>query len=180
MSSSPVSAFQSSLDGLDVGWTETDAAGFPAALDAVLDSPAVGAPLPFEGVELPDSVDTDPTPAALREAATGVTPVEFAIADYGSVVIRAEGNVEPVSLYADTHVAVLDERDVLPDMPAAFERFGPLLRDGESAIVATGPSATADMGDLVRGAHGPKDVHVVVLTSGDEAGTDGDEGGADR
>ncbi len=164
MASSPVSAFRSSLDRLDVGWTETDAEGFPEALDAVLETPAVGAPLPFDGVALPDEVDTDPTPAALRAAATGVTPVEFGIADYGSVVVRAEGNVEPVSLYADRHVAVLDERDVLPDMPTAFSRFGDLLRDGESAIIATGPSATADMGDLVRGAHGPKEVHVVVLT----------------
>lgn len=168
MASSPVSTFQSSLDGLDVGWTETDAEGFPEALDAVLDSPAIGSPLPFKGVELPEGVNTDPTPAALREAATGVTPVECAIADYGSVVVRSEGTVEPVSLYPDTHVAVLDERDVLPDMPTAFARFGDLLRDGESAIIATGPSATADMGDLVKGAHGPKDVHVIVLTGGDD------------
>jgi L-lactate dehydrogenase complex protein LldG len=172
MARSAVSHFQSSLDGLDVGWTETDVEGFHNALDAVLEEPAVGAPLPFEGVSLPDGVDTEPTPNALREAATGVTPVECAVADYGSVVVRAEGTIEPVSLYADTHVAVLDAADVLPDMPAAFDRFGDLLRGGESAVVATGPSATADMGDLVRGAHGPKDVHVIVLGDGDGAETE--------
>jgi L-lactate dehydrogenase complex protein LldG len=30
-------------------------------------------------------------------------------------------------------------------------------------VLATGPSATADMGELVLGAHGPESVHVVIL-----------------
>jgi len=29
--------------------------------------------------------------------------------------------------------------------------------------LATGPSATADMGALVRGAHGPERVHVLLI-----------------
>ena len=34
----------------------------------------------------------------------------------------------------------------------------------KSVVLATGPSATADMGTLVHGVHGPKDVHVVLVT----------------
>ena len=101
---------------------------------------------------------------ATADARTGVTAAALGVADYGSVVLRSDREgTEPVSLYVDRHVAVVRASDVVPDMPAAFERLGPLLRDGASAVLATGPSATADMGALVKGAHGPKTVHVVVL-----------------
>ena len=64
----------------------------------------------------------------------------------------------------DPNVAVVREDAIVPDMTAAFSWFGERFREErESAIIATGPSATADMGELVLGAHGPKDVHVVVV-----------------
>jgi L-lactate dehydrogenase complex protein LldG len=45
-----------------------------------------------------------------------------------------------------------------------FAALGPRCReDGTDVIVATGPSATADMGALVTGAHGPKAVHAVLV-----------------
>lgn len=175
MTTDVVATFRSSLDALDVAWTRTDVAGFGATLAAVVgsDRPAVGAPLRFDGPgdderslddAYPDWVDTRPTSAALADAVTGVTAAAFAVADYGSVVVTHDGSgTEPVSLYPDRHVAVVRAADVVPDMPAAFDRLGPLLRDGATAVLATGPSATADMGALVRGAHGPADVHVVVL-----------------
>lgn len=135
-----------------------------AIADAVT-SPAVGVPLPWDDVSLPEGVATDPTPTDLDEAVTGVTAAALAIADYGSIVLRAspEGT-EPVSLFPDHHVAVLRERDVVPDMATAFEWFGDEFRSTRgSAIIATGPSATADMGALVKGAHGPKEVTVVMV-----------------
>jgi L-lactate dehydrogenase complex protein LldG len=134
-------------------------------LDALLQGPAVGTPLPWEDVALPDAVTTDPTAPELEAAVTGVTGAERAIAEYGSLVLRAdEAGSEPVSLFVDLHVAVVREDDILPDMAAAFEWFGDELRETrDSAIIATGPSATADMGALVQGAHGPKDVEVLVV-----------------
>ncbi|PSP55949.1 hypothetical protein BRC73_08695, partial [Halobacteriales archaeon QH_7_66_37] len=124
-----------------------------------------GAPLPFDGVALPAAVTTDPTPAELSAAATGVTAASLAIADYGSVVLRAgEHGSEPISLFTDHHVAVLHEDDIVPDMESAFAWLGGTLRESrDSAIIATGPSATADMGALVQGAHGPKTVEVLVV-----------------
>jgi len=131
----------------------------------LIDSPAVGVPLPFDDVDLPDGVRTEPTPADLDDATTGVTAAKVGVADYGTLVLEpTPDGSEPVSLFPDLHVAVLRERDIVPDMEAAFEWFGERCRDDSmSAILATGPSATADMGDLVLGAHGPKDVHVVVV-----------------
>jgi L-lactate dehydrogenase complex protein LldG len=166
MGTGVTSEFEASLDSLGVTWTRTVSESFGATVDEAVEAPAVGTPLPFEGVSLADTVVTrDPTAAELDAATTGVTPAEMAIADYGSVVVTPSGiGHEPVSLYPERHVAVVAESDVVADMAAAFERLGEAFAAGnDDAIIATGPSATADMGALVEGAHGPKDVHVVVL-----------------
>lgn len=135
-------------------------------IDDAVDPPAVGVELPWEDVGLPDSVRTAPTTRDLKNAVTGVTAASLAVAEYGSIVLRSDpAGSEPISLFNDHHVAVLRREDIVPDMTAAFEWFGTELREtGDSAILATGPSATADMGALVQGAHGPKSVTVVVVS----------------
>lgn len=172
-----VDRFESSLAELDVPVSHTTPAEFDRAIREAIEEPAVGTQLPFEGFDLPEEVNTSPTPTSLRAATTGVTAAVFGIADYGSVAIRStpEG-AEPVSLFVDKHVAVLRRSDVLADMPTAIDRLGPSLRGGDSVVLATGPSATADMGALVRGAHGPEDVTVVLV---DADGHASDAGGDD-
>lgn len=148
--------------GCTVHRTATDEA--TGVLADRLDPPAVGTPLPFEGVALPDDVTTDPTPADLDAARTGVTPAGFGVADYGSVAVESTpAGEEPVSLWPERHVAVLAGSDVVADMTAGIERVGAAARAGRDVVLATGPSATADMGELVVGAHGPREVGVVVL-----------------
>jgi L-lactate dehydrogenase complex protein LldG len=157
--------FADSVREYDVELTRTNADSLSKTVESLVEQPAVGAPLPWGGCALPESVPTDPTPTQLDEAVTGVTAASLAVADYGSVVLEATPDgAEPASLFPDLHVVVLREADIVPDMETAFEWFGDRLRDtGGSAIIATGPSATADMGSLVKGAHGPKDVHAVVV-----------------
>ncbi|ODR80646.1 hypothetical protein BG842_03785 [Haladaptatus sp. W1] len=161
-----VTEFESSLRRLDVGRTKATTDEAADVLADLISYPAVGTPIPFDGVSLPDEVTRSPTPAELNGASTGVTAARFAIASYGSIVIQATPDgTEPVSVFPDTHIAVVRGSDIVPGMSEAFERLATDIRAGhESAIVATGPSATADMGALVRGAHGPKAVHVVILT----------------
>lgn len=109
----------------------------------------------------------DPSVEQLQEANTGVTPAGLGIASYGTVTVRSrpEGD-ELLSLYPRRHVAVVAASDIVPDMPAAFERLDGEFGDGlQSQVLATGPSATADMGSLVQGVHGPETVHVVILES---------------
>jgi L-lactate dehydrogenase complex protein LldG len=164
---STVETFTGSLAGLDVPWTRTTADAFDAALDDVLDPPTVGAPLGIDGLSLADREDVTlaPSPSALEAATTGVTAAGPAIADYGSVVVRTDrAGSEPVSLYVDRHVAVVPESAVVRSMDEALGELGAAIRDGlTGAVVATGPSATADMGELVYGAHGPRAVHVVLV-----------------
>lgn len=131
-----------------------------------IDPPAVGVPLPDVGSDLPNAVTTDPTPSELDAAVSGVTKASLGVASYGSIALRTDqAGSEPISLFAEHHVAVLEEADIVADMPEAFDRFGDELRETRGSVVlATGPSATADMGALVRGAHGPKTVDIILIS----------------
>lgn len=162
----PIDQFASRAGDFEVEVTRVAAASATETIADLLEPPAVGVPLPWDDVALPDAVETAPSPAALDDAVTGVTAAALGVADYGSIVLRStpEG-IEPISLFPDLHLAVLRAADIVPDMAAAFEWFGETFRARrDSAIIATGPSATADMGALVHGAHGPKAVHVLVIT----------------
>ena len=160
-----LSRFLDRLGDFDVSYTRTDPDGVADAVAAALKRPAFGVTLPDGLGTLPPAVDTDWSPADLRSSATGVTPATLGIADYGSLVLpTTPDGVEPVSLFTDRHVAVVDARDVVSGMAEALSVLGERFRaERDSAIVATGPSATADMGALVKGAHGPMTVHAVVV-----------------
>jgi L-lactate dehydrogenase complex protein LldG len=162
--------FTRELDGLDVGWTRTTVADLPAVLADRVEPPVVGVPSAHEGVslaDLPVEVNTDPSLDELRAARTGVTDAALGVAPYGSVVLRTDraATAEPASLFVDRHVVLLAERDLRGSVGEALSALGPLFREEDaSAVLATGPSATADMGALVQGAHGPETVHVCLLT----------------
>lgn len=147
--------------------TLTESSEFTSSLQEAVEKPAVGVALNIEDVSLADTdVALNPTRSELDSAATGVTPVTFGVAERGSVLIPStrEGT-EQISLFVDHHVAVLRRNDLVSDMTELFEALGPAIRENRSSqIIATGPSATADMGDLVYGAHGPQSVHVICLT----------------
>jgi L-lactate dehydrogenase complex protein LldG len=168
MSTDVVASFATTLETLEVGVTRVAPADVAAAIDAVVRAPAVGVPIGIEGAALPASVTVDPTVDQLRAARTGVTPAALGVADYGSILLAADAaGTELASLFIDLHVAILPAAAVVADMRSAFAWLGPQIRErGTSAIVATGPSATADMGGLVRGAHGPAAVHVVLVEGG--------------
>lgn len=160
-----VDRFVATLDRLDVGWTRTVAQEVSATLTKVVEAPVVAVPPPFDNVSI-EGIDVQPPTAdALRTARTGITAAHLAVADYGSLLIEEWGaGTEAASLFPALHVALLRASDIVPDMPAAFDVLARRIQAGcTSAILATGPSATADMGALVRGAHGPEQVHVVLI-----------------
>lgn len=165
MGTENVDTFRSSVGGTAT-IHEVDADGFTETLTDVIEEPAVGTPLPFEDVSLESTpVVTDYAPSDLTDAHTGVTPATHAVANYGSVTLPSDSaGTELVSLYPDRHVVVLAASDVVADMGATFEALSADFEDGlDSQVLATGPSATADMGTLVHGVHGPNDVHVILL-----------------
>lgn len=166
MATQLVSSLEGSLSGVDVTSERVPRDGVREAVVDAVDGPAVAVPLDDYDASLDETrVTVDPTPSEVRAAATGVTPAAFGVADYGTVVLpQDEAGSELVSLFVERHVAVLRESDVVPDMEAAFDRLdGAVPEEYGDAVLATGPSATADMGELVEGAHGPREVHVVVV-----------------
>lgn len=162
-----VSTFTASLEERNVEYSRVSSDGFETALEEIVERPAIGTHLSGLPVALPDWVTIGSSAKELSDAQTGITPVEFGIAEYGSIVLNSssDGN-EQVSLFPEKHVAVLAVTEIVPDMGAAFSRLGSAIRtDRGSAVIATGPSATADMGSLVYGVHGPESVHVVLVTT---------------
>jgi len=168
-----VDEFVDAANGTVDSCTRVDPGSFEAELEELLVQPAVGAPLPSESVSLEGTaVDTDPSVEALKTAETGVAQAELAIARYGTLSIESRpGGDELVSLYPPNHVVVVDEADIVPDFVTAFDRFEATVREaretdgpGKSRVLTTGPSKTADMGELVEGVHGPKAVHVLVVS----------------
>jgi L-lactate dehydrogenase complex protein LldG len=166
MGTDRVATFEAELEGTSTVH-RTTAADFGEGLSGAITEPAVGTALDIDDVSLAEApVETDPSPADIEAAETGVTPAGLGVADYGTVTLPSSSEpAEVISLYCTRHVAVLAESDLLADMPAAYERLDDEFAAGtDTQILATGPSSTADMGELLRGVHGPHETHVVVVT----------------
>lgn len=90
--------------------------------------------------------------------------MDAAIAEYGTLVIDSDKvGSEPVSLYPDTHIALVRESDILQDIESATGLLDKKFSRGGSAVFATGVSSTGDMGALVEGVHGPRHVHILLI-----------------
>ncbi len=159
-----VGRFERALEGLEVGLERVTAADASERIGTIAAEPAIGVPLPFDGVA--SRVGDDRSDGHRTDGRTDRHhPVGFAIAEYGTVAVESTADgAEPISLYPERHVAVVAESDIVPDLSAGFDRLADGFDAGRDSVVfATGRSATADMGDLVHGVHGPGDVHVIVL-----------------
>jgi L-lactate dehydrogenase complex protein LldG len=103
--------------------------------------------------------------AACAEAAVGITSAEYALADTGTLVMLASP-AEPrmISLLPPVHVAVLAPDRLLSSLDELFTVLPNPARNTSSMVLITGPSRTADIEQiLVRGVHGPGELHVVVV-----------------
>jgi L-lactate dehydrogenase complex protein LldG len=100
----------------------------------------------------------------LFAADVGVTGVFAAVAETGSLAC-ASGDAlwRGTSLIPPVHVAVVRERDIVPDL---LDLLGGLTAETLPAnlTLISGPSKTADIeGILITGVHGPGAVHVVLI-----------------
>ncbi|QSG01468.1 LUD domain-containing protein [Natranaeroarchaeum sulfidigenes] len=127
--------------------------------------PAIGTPLSFDGVSLPEMIETDPNKAELQVAESGITSAPLGVQSLGSVLIPSDERMGgPFSLFPERHIAVVESDDLVRDVETAFTRIADRYRtDGNDAVLVTGPSTTGDMGALVTGVHGPGELHIVVI-----------------
>jgi L-lactate dehydrogenase complex protein LldG len=98
-----------------------------------------------------------------------VTPCFAAVAETGTLVLVSSSD-RPATLnfMPDTHVVVLAASDVLGAYEDAFAKLRGSRPDGafmpRTVNLVTGPSRTADIElTIVRGAHGPRRLHVIVV-----------------
>ena len=109
---------------------------------------------------------------ALKKAAfdadVGITGVDYAIAETGTVVLHPrKGLSRLVSLAPGRHIAILNWGDVLPSLDELFtlERadFNNDAIEGSMNLIS-GPSRTGDIAaTIVDGMHGPFEVHLVIV-----------------
>jgi hypothetical protein len=97
------------------------------------------------------------------------------IAETGSVVLCSDPD-SPTSLnfLPDVHVVVLRTSDIVSHAEDVWDRIVKGGKDWPRTVnMIAGPSRTADVGGIiVRPAHGPKDVHLVLVEDRDENPSD--------
>ena len=110
-------------------------------------------------------VITQPDSEQLVHSPVGVTEAFAGVARTGSVCVDVDyQRTGVVSLLTPLYIAVLAAENIVPQPRDLFRRD---VLNGEGLtrdfVFVTGPSATADMGPLVRGVHGPHRQHVIVV-----------------
>jgi L-lactate dehydrogenase complex protein LldG len=114
-------------------------------------------------------VDVLPGDGASSAAAAdlGVTGATAGIAATGSIVVdAARAGGRSVSLLPPVHLALVDAERLLPTTAAFWRHLGDHFPEGvpSQVVVITGPSKTADIGQvLVTGAHGPGHLWVALI-----------------
>ncbi len=115
------------------------------------------------------SEDRSSRTARAARADVGVTAVDWALADTGTLVLRSgPGRSRSASLLPPVHVALVPVSCILPNLAALLELLpvdpAQALSRESSVTLITGTSKTADIElTLVRGVHGPGRVHVILV-----------------
>jgi len=95
----------------------------------------------------------------------GITGALAALADTGSLaLLSASSRSRAASLTPLTHIVLVRVGDLYPDMATFLSAHPNIAQDSSNLTFITGPSRTADIEfTLVRGVHGPKYVHVILV-----------------
>ncbi len=119
-----------------------------------------------EAVTIHSSFSSD---SQLREKTVasfiGITAPQIGVAESATLVeIIQSGQPRSTSLVPSIHVAILKRENIVANLSEAYallKKRSPL----EDVIFISGPSKTADIeAQLVHGAHGPKEVHVIIIS----------------
>jgi L-lactate dehydrogenase complex protein LldG len=98
-------------------------------------------------------------------ADAGITCADFALADTGTLVMLSSlEEARLISLLPPMHIAVVPKERVLSSLDELLTILPNPAEQTSSMVLVTGPSRTADIEQiLVRGVHGPGQIHVVVV-----------------
>jgi len=135
-----------------VSWARESFHSF--AVDSVLDR--------FDAV----AMERDESMTVMEQANVGITTVETAIADTGTIVVYAKpGQSRLVSLLPTVHIALVRASQIVTRLGEAIVRLEQEYGEFPPSAVyfISGPSRSSDIeNDLTIGVHGPAEVHVLI------------------
>ena len=148
-----------------------DRLNLPEALDRLQVPVHVTAPIPADADPRFDRAERERQRAGIIASFIGVTSADFCLADTATLVMRSRpGQPRSAALVPSIHIAVIHLDLILADMKELFallrwdERYRPEGLSNYMSFIS-GPSKTADIeATMVHGAHGPREVHLFVIT----------------
>jgi L-lactate dehydrogenase complex protein LldG len=110
--------------------------------------------------------DREELRALCSTVAVGITSADYCLADTGTLVmIASQDEARLISLLPPVHIAVVNAERMLSGLDELLETVPLPAERSSSMVLITGPSRTADIEQtLVRGVHGPGEIHVVVIS----------------
>ena len=125
-------------------------------------------------VRWPESASREPQSSLFKDecfgAGAGITGVDFALAETGSLVLTSltEGS-QLSSLAPPVHIALYRRSQIRASLDEVLQNL-PVSRDPDSpsparsVVFISGTSRTADIEQiLIRGVHGPRSVHAILV-----------------
>lgn len=104
---------------------------------------------------------------AILAAGVGISSVDFAVAETGTLAVAAgPGQERVVSLVPPVHIAIVARNQIVPDLFDLFREINDrgLDRLPSNWAFISGPSKTGDIElELTTGVHGPGKWHVVIV-----------------
>jgi L-lactate dehydrogenase complex protein LldG len=106
--------------------------------------------------------------AADGDDRAGLSRAVAAAAETGTLMlVSGSDNPTTVAFLPESHTVLIHRVDIVPCYEDAFDRLRTIYDEGvlpRTVNLISGPSRTADIEQtIVRGAHGPKRLHVVIL-----------------
>jgi L-lactate dehydrogenase complex protein LldG len=106
--------------------------------------------------------------AATGEDRAGLSRAVAAAAETGTLLlVSGPDNPTTIAFLPESHTVLIGRGDIVPCYEDAFDRLRAIYGRGRlprTVNLISGPSRTADIEQtIVRGAHGPKRLHVVML-----------------
>jgi len=109
--------------------------------------------------------DRDGLRTLCSTAACGITGADYALADTGTLVmLSSPQEARLISLLPPVYIALVGRERLLTGLDELLTILPRPAEQTSSMVLITGPSRTADIEQiLVRGVHGPGEIHVVVV-----------------
>lgn len=109
------------------------------------------------------------TAAEFQNVKVGITLCEFLVSRLGSIMISSRQlSGRRLNVFPEIHIVVAYTTQLVPDLKDAFAQLKIKYQNiiPSMITVITGPSRTADIEKtLVMGAHGPKEIYVLLVES---------------